>query len=610
MHSVYRTHSCAELRLGEVGAEVTLSGWIMRKRDHGGVLFVDLRDHYGVTQVVFHDTFLEVLQEVRVESVITITGVVRAREDGLRNEKLETGEIEVHCEGSESRHSLTVQSPAEVLPFQVAEDDNAPESIRLQQRFLELRREKLHANMIRRSEITNSVREILQELGFREYQTPILTSSSPEGARDYIVPSRRHPGKFYALPQAPQQFKQLLMVSGFDRYFQIAPCFRDEDARADRSPGEFYQIDMELSFVEQDDVLGVNEALMSRLFKRHKGEHEEVTETPFPRIPYDECLSMYGSDKPDLRNPLKIRELSAIFENTNFKVFRSALDANGAVCAIPVPVGKIPPRKYFDDTVSFFQKMTGQGLAYLSFEYGEEGAGEIKGSVRKFFSDEELEALRSELAITETTSIFFAAGGRQHILPWLGKLRDKLGKDFSLLEENAYRFCWVTDYPMYELDETTGKIDFGHNPFSMPQGGEEALASQHPLEIKAHQYDLVCNGYELGSGAIRNHQPETMYQAFEKVGYSRDDVEKGFGGMLRAFRFGAPPHGGIAHGLERIIMLLCGEETIRDVILFPLAQTGEDLLMGAPSEVRDQQLQDVHIQLAPSAQEDLKADEK
>lgn len=588
--SKYRSHTCGELRSSDVGSEVTLSGWIMRKRDHGGVLFVDLRDHYGITQVIFNDAHLEELQKVRLESVITVTGKVVAREADLVNPKLETGTVEVHCE------TYVVQGHSEVLPFQVAEDDNAPEAMRLQQRFLELRREKLHDNIVKRCEIIRSIRDIMHDLGFREYHTPILTSSSPEGARDFLVPSRRHAGKFYALPQAPQQFKQLIMISGFDRYFQIAPCFRDEDARADRSPGEFYQIDIEMSFVEQEDVLQANEALMSRLFEKHKGEGEVVTETPFPRIPHAEAMSRYGSDKPDLRNPLEIRDVSEVFQESSFKVFRSAIESNGTVRAIPVALEKVPPRKYFDDTVEYFKKMTGQGLAYLSFDYAE-GNGEPKGSIVKFFEPEELERLREYLGITSTTSVFFAAGPQSQVLTGLGRLRDKVGKDYSLLEEGAYRFCWITDYPLYELDEATGKIDFGHNPFSMPQGGLEALETQHPLDVKANQYDLVCNGYEFGSGAIRNHNPEIMYRAFENVGYSKEDVDREFGGMIRAFRYGAPPHGGFAHGVERIVMLLCGEETIREVIMFPLAQSGEDLLMGAPSEVSDQQLQDVHIRV-------------
>ncbi len=559
----------------------------MRKRDHGGVVFVDLRDHYGVTQVVFNEHDKETIQDTRVESVIKVSGEVLERAPELVNPKIPTGKIEVHCK------DLEILSPAEVLPFQIAEEVQSPESMRLKQRFLELRRDALHSNIARRSEIVQGVRDIMHSMNFKEFHTPILTSSSPEGARDYIVPSRRHAGKFYALPQAPQQFKQLIMVSGFDRYFQIAPCFRDEDARADRSPGEFYQIDMELSFVGQEEVFAVNENLMHTLFTRCSGA--KVDPTPFQRIRYEDSVARYGNDKPDLRNPLVIKDVSSVFKGCGFKVFSGAIEQGGSVQAIAVPLEKVPPRKYFDDTIEFFKSLSGQGVAYLSFDYTE-GAGECKGSIQKFFTEEEIENLRTGLGIDKTHSIFFAAGATDSILPWLGRLRDKLGADFDLLEKNSFRFCWITDYPMYELDDS-GKLDFGHNPFSMPQGGLEALNEKEPLDVYAHQYDLVCNGYELGSGAIRNHQPEVMYRAFEIVGYSKEEVDRQFGGMIRAFQFGAPPHGGIAHGLERIVMLLCGEQAIRDVIMFPLAQNGEDLMMGAPSEVRLEQLLDVHIRV-------------
>lgn len=582
--SVYRTHSCSELRLSDIDSEATLSGWIMRKRDHGGVVFVDLRDHYGVTQVVFHDDLKEKIQKTRIESVITVRGKILRREDELINPKIETGEIELHAD------ELEIQSSAAVLPFLIAEDDGAPEAIRLKQRFLELRREKLHSNIVLRSQVIDAIRRGMQDLGFLEYQTPILTSSSPEGARDFIVPSRLHPGKFFALPQAPQQFKQLLMVAGFDRYFQIAPCFRDEDARADRSPGEFYQLDLEMSFVEQEDVLKVNETLMHSVFNRFS--EYQVTDLPFPRFRYDDVMARFGSDKPDLRIPLEIEDVSTVFKDCGFKVFSDVIKKGGSVQAIKVPLDAVPPRKYFDDTIEWFKKFTGQGIAYLSYD-----SGEWRGSIKKFFTDEELESLRQTLEVETTTSVFFGAGPTRKILPWLGRLRAKLGEDFDKIEEGVFKFCWVTDYPMFERDEDTGRLDFGHNPFSMPQGGLEALNSKDPEEIYANQYDLVCNGYELGSGAIRNHVPEIMYKAFELVGYGAEVVEEKFGGMLRAFQFGAPPHGGFAHGLERIVMLLAGDDAIRDVIIFPLAQTGEDLLMSAPSELDAAQLKEVHIAL-------------
>ena len=584
LQSSYRTHTCGELRASDEGAEVRLSGWVSRKRDHGGVVFVDLRDHYGVTQVVFHDDDRDRIQDTRVESVIQIHGKVRRREAELINPKIETGEIEIYCD------ELIVHSEANVLPFLIADDDNASEVARLTNRFLELRKEKLHANILLRSRIVQAVREIMHTLGFQEFQTPILTSSSPEGARDYIVPSRRHPGKFYALPQAPQQFKQLLMVAGFDRYFQIAPCFRDEDARADRSPGEFYQIDLEMSFVEQEDVLNANEALMADLFPRFTSA--DITERPFPRFAYADVMARYGTDKPDLRNPLQIGNISELMKDTEFRVFQNVLSEKGSIHAIKVALDEVPPRKYFDDTIAWFQSMTGQGLAYLVFN-----DDEVKGSVKKFFSEQELESLRSSLAIDSLSVVFFGAGKTKKILPWMGKVRNKLGQDFDLLEKDVFKFCWVVDYPIFEEDETTGQIVFSHNPFSMPTGGMDALENKNPLEITGQQYDLVLNGYELGSGAIRNHKPDVMYKAFEIAGYPNAVVDEKFGGMIRAFQYGAPPHGGFAHGVDRIVMLLAGEEAIREVITFPLAQTGEDLMMGAPSDVSQQALDDVHIEL-------------
>lgn len=584
LKSVYRTFTCGELRAEHVGKEVTLSGWLQRKRDHGGLVFIDLRDNYGQTQVLFSGELGQALQDARVESVLRIRGTVVAREKNLINTKLATGEIEVKAT------SLEVLSSAEVIPFQVAEDDNAPETTRLTYRFLELRRDKLHRNILLKNNVIRAMREIMWSMNFNEFQTPILTSSSPEGARDFIVPSRLHPGKFFALPQAPQQFKQLLMISGFDRYFQIAPCFRDEDARADRSPGEFYQLDMELSYVEQEDVMRVNENLLVNLFPRFS--NFRMTGAPFPRLRYDDAMAKYGTDKPDLRVPLEISNVSEVFKTSEFRVFKSALGSLGGIWAIKMPAATLPSRKQFDETVDWFQKSCGQGLAYLSFD--ENG---YKGSIGKFVTAPEADALKAALQISAPCVVWLAAGPEKGILSALGRLRVKLGTDFNLIERDAWRFCWVTDMKFYERNEDTGGIDFVHNPFSMPQGGMDSLLHKDPLDIYAYQYDIVCNGYELASGGIRNHLPEIMYKAFEIVGYSRAQVDEKFGGMIKAFTYGAPPHGGIALGVDRIAMLLANEEAIREVIAFPLTQTGEDLLMGAPSSVSAKQLREAHIEI-------------
>jgi len=554
----------------------------MRKRDHGGVVFIDLRDNYGVTQVVI-TKFAALAADIRPESVVQISGPVVLRAPDLRNTKIETGEVEVHAE------SLAVLSPADVLPFLIAEDDNAPEPTRLKYRFLDLRRDNLHANILLRSDIVRAMREIMHRLGFREFQTPILTASSPEGARDFIVPSRLHPGKFYALPQAPQMFKQLLMVSGFDRYFQIAPCFRDEDARADRSPGEFYQLDMELSFAGHEEVFAVNETLMTELFGRFS--KKKVSAAPFPRITHTESMARFGSDKPDLRNPLELTHVTDIFKDTQFKVFKGVLEKKGSIRCIKVDVADIPPRSFFDDTIAKFLAENGMGLAYLVHE-----AGELKSSIAKFFSESELMALKSRLNLNGNAYIFFAAGPDKQIQPALGRLRTTLGERHNLIAPDCFKFLWVTDFPLYEEGET-GNIEFAHNPFSMPQGGLEALNTKHPLEILASQYDLVCNGYELASGAVRNHLPEVMYRAFEIAGHGHEVVDQKFGGMIRAFKFGAPPHAGIAPGVDRVVMLLAEEHAIRDVTAFPMNQAGEDLLMGAPSTVSEKQLREAHIKL-------------
>jgi aspartyl-tRNA synthetase len=589
LKSAYRTHTCGELRRSAEGQVVTLSGWVMRKRDHGGVVFVDLRDNYGVTQIVFPGSIGEEAQKLKLESVIKIIGHVKYRGADLVNPKLETGEIEVHV--SELELLSTV---SEILPFQVAEDDGTNENVRLRHRFLDLRRENLHRNILQRAAIIKAAREIMQGMNFHEFQTPILTSSSPEGARDFIVPSRLHPGKFYALPQAPQQFKQLLMVCGFDRYFQIAPCFRDEDARADRTPGEFYQIDFEMSFVEQEDVLKVLENLFYELFT--KFSKWPVSPRPFLRIKYRDAIEHYGTDKPDLRVPLKIENVTEILKQSQFKVFQETIAAGGVIRAIKADVETVPSRKFFDDVVDDFVKNTEQGLVYLSFD-----GDAYKGTLAKFLAEEQAKALRACLGVKDKAIIFFAACKDDSLLGHLGKLRVKLGQDLGLMNKESWQFCFIVDFPFYERDAETGGYAFMHNPFSMPQGGMEALRTKDPLDIYAWQYDVVGNGSELASGAIRNHLPEIMYKAFELAGHPKEAVDQKFGGMIRAFKYGAPPHGGAAPGIDRIVMLLTGQDNLREVIAFPMAQNGEDLLMGAPSAVTEKQLRDVHIQLRPSA---------
>jgi aspartyl-tRNA synthetase len=546
-------------------------------------VFVDLRDNYGQTQVVFNEVGVEEIQSVRVESVIKVTGVVKQRDPAMVNSKIQTGEVELHCT------NIQILSSADVLPFMIAEDDKAPEPTRLTYRFLDLRKDKVHENILLRSNVIRKIRELMHGMGFHEFQTPILTSSSPEGARDFLVPSRFHPGKFFALPQAPQQFKQLLMVAGFDRYFQIAPCFRDEDPRADRSPGEFYQCDIEMSFVEQEDVFKVGETLLSTLFQTFA--KDTVTPAPFVRFTYEDSLNTFGSDKPDLRNPLRIKNVSEAFQGTEFQVFKNVLADKGNIHAIALPKMTAPPRKYFDDTIELFKKWSGQGVAYIIVE-----AEGWRGSIAKFFGADEQAKLNQMLNLEAGQVVFFGAGKSKQLLPHLGRLLAKLADDFSL-RSGGYHFCWVYDYPMYEWDEDLRQIAFSHNPFSMPQGGMKALCEQDPLDIKAFQYDIVCNGYELSSGAIRNHEPEIMYKAFEIAGYSRADVDEKFGGMIRAFKFGAPPHGGFAPGIDRIVMLLAQEQAIRDVIAFPMAQSVEDLMMGAPGVPSEKALREVHIKV-------------
>jgi len=583
----YRTHTCGALRAGDVGRTVRLSGWVHRRRDHGGLLFIDLRDHYGLTQCVFHagSPHLAAAETVRLESVITVTGAVVAREASAINPKLPTGEVEVAVQ------DLVVQSAADTLPLQVNSDAEFPEETRLRHRFLDLRREKLHRNVLLRSRVIASIRRRMIAAGFTEFSTPILTASSPEGARDYLVPSRLHPGQFYALPQAPQQFKQLLMVAGFDRYFQIAPCFRDEDSRADRSPGEFYQLDLEMSFVTQEDVWAAIEPVMHGVFAEFRPD-SKVTPPPFPRIPYDEALARYGSDKPDLRNPLVIEDVTDVFRGGGFAVFAGAIEKGAIVRGLRAPGAAAQPRSFFDKLNQWARDEGAPGLGYVVL-----AEGAARGPIAKFLDEGRLAALRRATGAVDGDAVFFVCDKRAPADRLAGKARTRLGEELDLIEKDAFRFCWVTDFPMYERDEETGRIEFSHNPFSMPQGGLEALETKDPLTIKAYQYDIVCNGVELSSGAIRNHRPDIMYKAFAIAGYSKQDVEARFGGMLNAFRYGAPPHGGSAPGIDRIVMLIAGESNIREVIAFPMNQQAQDLLMQAPAPVPPERLKELHIKL-------------
>ena len=586
MHS-YRSHTCGELDASAVGQAVRLSGWIHRKRDHGGVLFVDLRDHYGVTQVVADEDSpaLALLDSLRAESVVTIDGEVKKRSDETINPNLATGDIEVFA------RSVSVQSRSEELPMPVAGEQDYPEDIRLKYRFLDLRRESVHANMMLRSEVITSLRRRMVQQGFTEFQTPILTASSPEGARDYLVPSRVHPGKFYALPQAPQMFKQLLMVAGFDRYFQIAPCFRDEDARADRSPGEFYQLDFEMGFVTQDDVFAAIEPVLQGVFEEF-AEGKSVTPAPFPRIPFAEAMLKYGSDKPDLRNPLVIGDVTAHFETSGFGLFEKIVGTGGVVRAIPAPSTADKSRKFFDDMNEWARSEGHAGLGYVTRKGGEFG-----GPIAKNHGPDNMEKIFDELGLGPDDGLFFAAGKADQAAKLAGAARNRVGEELGLIEQGCFKFCWIVDFPMYEYDEELKKVDFSHNPFSMPQGELEALETMDPLEIKAWQYDIVCNGVELSSGAIRNHRPDVMYKAFEIAGYSKEDVDANFSGMINAFKYGAPPHGGSAPGVDRIVMLLADEPNIREVVVFPMNQKAEDLMMGAPSEVSAKQLRELHLRI-------------
>jgi aspartyl-tRNA synthetase len=584
MHA-YRSHTCGVLRPSDAGQTVRLSGWIHRKRDHGNLVFIDLRDHYGVTQCVLdisHPLFKQV-EQTRVESVVTITGKVVKRTPETVNSKLPTGEIEVKIE------DYLLQSAADVLPLQVNSDEDYGEDIRLRYRFLDLRRDKVHRNIVLRSKVISSVRRRMIDQGFTEFQTPILTSSSPEGARDFLVPSRMHPGKFYALPQAPQQFKQLLMVAGFDRYFQIAPCFRDEDSRADRSPGEFYQLDFEMSYVTQEDVFNTIEPVLHGIFEEFK-EDRTVSAMPFPRIPFDESMLRYGSDKPDLRNPIKISDVTEIFRGSGFGIFAKAVEMGSVVRAIPAPGAATKPRSFFDKLNDWAKVQGAAGLGYVIFE-----AAGAKGPIAKNLDEARLAQLRETAGLKDGDAVFFSCDKKLPAAKFAGQVRTRLGEELELIDQRRFEFCWIVDFPMYEMNEDTGQVEFSHNPFSMPQGGMDALLKQDPLTIKAFQYDIVCNGVELSSGAIRNHLPEIMYKAFEIAGYPASEVENKFGGMLNAFKFGAPPHGGSAPGIDRIVMLLAEEKNIREVIAFPLNQKAEDLLMQAPTEVPAARLKELHI---------------
>ena len=582
MHS-YRTHHCAALSSEQIGQTVRLSGWVHRKRDHGGLVFIDLRDHYGLTQCVIDsdDAAFSTIETIRNETVVTITGTVKARSEDTVNANLPTGEIEVHIA------EAAIQSVADTLPLQVNSDEDSGEDIRLKYRYLDLRRSRPHANIMLRSQIIQSIRRRMTDIGFTEFQTPILTASSPEGARDFLVPARLHPGKFYALPQAPQQFKQLIMVSGFDRYFQIAPCFRDEDSRADRSPGEFYQLDLEMSFVEQQDVFDAVEPVIKGVFDEFSDKH---VDPDFVHIPFDDAMLKYGSDKPDLRIPIEIADVTDVFDGSGFSIFASQIKKGAVVRAVPGP--KCGSRAIADRMNSWAQAEGAPGMGYIIY-----GDGEARGPVAKALGEEGANEIKQRLGVSDGDAVFFACAPAAEAASLAGRARTKIGQDQQLIDTNSFKFCWIVDFPMYEKDETTGKIEFSHNPFSMPQGGVEALNTMDPLEIKAWQYDLVCNGVELSSGAIRNHLPEVMYRAFDIAGYGPEVVDEQFAGMINAFKFGAPPHGGIAPGIDRMVMLIADEPNIREVILFPMNGKAEDLMMNAPSEVDETALRELHIRL-------------
>tara|TARA_B100000929_G_scaffold284505_1_gene266852 strand:- start:2311 stop:4101 length:1791 start_codon:yes stop_codon:yes gene_type:complete len=589
----FRTHNCSELTEKDIGKTIKLSGWIHRKRDHGNLLFLDLRDHFGITQCVIEnkDKNFKTLEKLRPESVILVEGSVVKRSKETENKELKTGLIEVKIKNTE------VLSESKELPMPVFGEQEYPEEIRLKYRFIDLRRNEMHENIKLRSKILSFIRSKMIQNNFLEFQTPILTASSPEGARDFLVPSRVHPGKFYALPQAPQQFKQMVMISGFDRYFQIAPCFRDEDGRADRSPGEHYQLDMEMAFVEQEDVFKIVEPIFYDLFKEF-GKGKKINKTPFPKIKYKESLEKYGTDKPDLRNPIELVNVTKIFksEDVRLKIFKDIIAKGGIVKAIPVPNTLSRPRSFFDGLNNWAISEGASGLAYITFE---KAKNKIvgKGPIAKFFSESAILELMKNCKITEKDSVFFVCNKEKEAIKFSGIARQKIAEELKLIDEKSFHFCWVTDYPMYEYDEKEKKIDFSHNPFSMPQVEMKEFSKIDPLKILAYQYDLVCNGYELSSGAIRNHIPEYLFKVFDKVGYSKNMVEKNFSGMIKALSYGAPPHGGMAPGIDRIVMLLANQKNIREVTLFPLNQNAQDLLMEAPSEVTEKQLKELNIKV-------------
>ncbi len=596
MHE-FRTHTCGELRKEDVGSTVRISGWVHSVRDHGGIIFIDLRDHYGLTQVVIDPSksFYKGVDHWRVESTLCFTGTVVDRIPDAVNPRLDTGAIELSAE------EMVTLGEAKVIPFQVAKDEECNEALRLEHRFLDMRRQKLHDNLILRSKVIARLRELMTGEGFMEMQTPILTSSSPEGARDYLVPSRVHPGKFYALPQAPQQFKQLLMTSGFDRYFQIAPCFRDEDARADRSPGEFYQLDMELAFATQEDVFAVNERVLHAVFSEFSDK--TIDDTPFTRIPFREAMEKYGSDKPDLRNPLVMQDATELFRGCDFKAFAGVVESGGKVLTIAAKGCAGQSRKFFDELIKFAQSVGSKGLGYLRWN-----DGDVQSPIAKFLSEETVDELKALGGVGEGDVMFFIADEAHAAMEIGGQVRDELGRRLELIDPNVFRFCWIVDFPMYELDDD-GKVEFSHNPFSMPQGGMDDLLHKDPLDILAYQYDIVCNGIELSSGAVRNHSPELMIKAFEIAGYDQSVVESKFPALYKAFQFGAPPHAGIAPGVDRIIMLLADEPNIREVIAFPMNQKAQDLLMGAPCEVEHRQLRELNLQVKPPKKSEAAAEE-
>jgi len=582
----YRTHTCGELRRAHISQTARLSGWVFRKRDHGQLLFIDLRDHYGITQIVIRPDrdFFDFCTHLKLESVITVTGQVVERSADTINPNLNTGEIEVVAQ------TVALESACESLPLQIDCEEDGPEDTRLRYRYLDLRRERMHRNILLRSQVIAFIRKRMTDLGFNEFQTPILTSSSPEGARDYLVPSRIHPGHFYALPQAPQQFKQLLMIAGFDRYFQIAPCFRDEDARADRSPGEFYQLDLEMSFVTQEDVFAVVEDVFSKTFE--KFSKKPFSPPPFLRIPYAEAMLKYGTDKPDLRIPIELKDVTEIFKNSGLNAFRSLIEQGAEVRAIPVKAIASKPRSFFDKLTEKAKTLGAKGLAYLVWS-----GDAVKGPIAKFLTPEQLNAIAKACDISTGDVVFFVCERPPASNRLAAEIRSTLGKDLNLIDESVFKFCWIVDFPMFDRDEDTGQIIFSHNPFSMPQGGLRALQEQDPLSILAYQYDIVCNGCELSSGAIRNHLPEIMYRAFKIAGYTEEDVNEKFTGMINALRLGAPPHGGIAPGIDRIVMLLANEQNLREVVAFPMNQRAQDLMMGAPAPVTEKQLRELHLKV-------------